>query len=98
MRVVMRTGYAGPTLVTPPYLSAPNLKVEGRLTLRGVQRSTRFPATVSRLADGAIAADAHFDTDCTPWNARYGSARCFEYLGMHLVFDPVSIAVRIVAC
>jgi len=27
----------------------------------------------------------------------YGSARFFEHLGMHLVFDPVSIEVRIVA-
>jgi hypothetical protein len=27
----------------------------------------------------------------------YGSARFFEHLGMHLVFDLISIAVRIVA-
>ena len=80
-----------------PFLSAPNTDVNGDLVLRGVKRRIRFPATVSRPAEGGIAAEAHFDIDRTRWGAIYGSARFFEHIGMHLVFDPVSIEVRIVA-
>jgi hypothetical protein len=34
---------------------------------------------------------AHFDFDRTRWNVIYGSSRFFEHLGMHLVFDLISI-------
>jgi polyisoprenoid-binding protein YceI len=84
-------------LAAAPYLSASNAVVKGQLTLRGIKRPIRFPATVTRPADGGIAAEAHFDIDRTRWNAIYGSARFFEHLGMHMVFDLVSIEVRIVA-
>jgi len=84
-------------LAATPYLSAPNAVVEGDLVLRGVRRRIRFPATVNRSAEGGIAAEAHFDIDRTRWNAIYGSARFFEHLGMHLVFDIISIEVRILA-
>lgn len=84
-------------LAAAPYLSTPNAVIEGSLALRGIERPIRFPATVTRPADGGIAAEAHFDIDRTRWNAIYGSARFFEHLGMHMVFDPVSIEVRIVA-
>jgi|WetSurMetagenome_2_1015567.scaffolds.fasta_scaffold03589_9 polyisoprenoid-binding protein YceI/rhodanese-related sulfurtransferase len=78
-------------------LSAPNFEVEGALELRGVRNLIKFLATVNRLSDGAIAAEAHFDFDRTHWKIIYGSSRFFEHLGMHLVFDPISIGLRIVA-
>jgi polyisoprenoid-binding protein YceI/rhodanese-related sulfurtransferase len=78
-------------------LSAPNLEVEGTLELRGVRNVMKFLATVSNLPDGAITAEAHFDFDRTQWKIIYGSSRYFEHLGMHLVFDPISIGLRIVA-
>jgi polyisoprenoid-binding protein YceI len=71
--------------------------VVGDLSVKGVKRRIRFPATVSRLAEAGIAAEAHFDIDRTRWNAIYGSARFFEHLGMHMVYDLVSIEVRIIA-
>jgi rhodanese-related sulfurtransferase/polyisoprenoid-binding protein YceI len=80
-----------------PYLSAPNAVIKGSLALRGAKRPILFPATVTRQAGGGIAAEAHFDIDRTRWNAIYGSARFFEHLGMHMVFDLVSIEVRILA-
>lgn len=83
-------------LVSDPTLSSPNLEVEGILELRGVRNSLSFPATVSTLADGRIAAEAHFDLDRTRWRMIYGSSRFFEHLGMHLVFDPITIQLRIV--
>jgi polyisoprenoid-binding protein YceI/rhodanese-related sulfurtransferase len=84
-------------LAAASYRSTPNAVVAGSLALRGVRRKIRFPATVSHTAEGGIAAEAHFDIDRTRWKAIYGSARYFEHLGMHRVFDPVSIEVRIVA-
>lgn len=56
-----------------------------------------FSATVSKTAENDFLAEAHFDIDRTKWGIIYGSARFFEYLGMHLVFDLISIQVRIVA-
>lgn len=83
-------------LVGDPTLSSPNLEVEGILELRGFRNSLSFPATVSTLPDGRIAAEAHFDLDRTRWKVIYGSSRFFEHLGMHLVFDPITIQLRIV--
>jgi polyisoprenoid-binding protein YceI len=82
---------------TSESLSAPNFEVEGTLELRGVRNPIKFPATVSNLPDGAISAEAHFDFDRTQWKIIYGSSRYFEHLGMHLVFDAISIELRIVA-
>ena len=78
-------------------LSAPNYNVTGILSLRGVQAEITFEATVGRHEDGAVAAEAHFDIDRTRWHVIYGSSRFFDHLGMHLVFDPISIQIRIVA-
>ena len=78
-------------------MSAPNVKVTGTLELRGVKRDISFPATVSNQPEGAITAEAHFDFDRTQWHILYGSSRFFEYLGKHLVFDPISVQIRIVA-
>lgn len=74
-----------------------NFELEGKLTLRGIDGAITFPAVVERLADGGLAAEAHFDLDRTRWGVIYGSGRYFEHLGMHLVYDPISIQVRIVA-
>lgn len=78
-------------------LSAPNFEVEGTLELRGVRNAMTFFATVSNLPGGAITVEAHFDFDRTRWKIIYGSSRYFEHLGMHLVFDSISIGMRIVA-
>ena len=78
-------------------LTAPNFEVEGTFELRGVRNDMKFLATISNLADGAITAEAHFDFDRTQWKIIYGSSLYFEHLGMHLVFDPISIRLRIVA-
>jgi polyisoprenoid-binding protein YceI len=74
----------------------PNVEVEGLLELRGVRKDIRFPATVNRLPEGGVSVEAHFDIDRTRWEVIYGSSRFFEHLGMHLVFDPISIQLRMV--
>lgn len=82
--------------VDEPNLTAPNFEVAGTLDLRGIKKDLTFPATVNPLPDGGAAIEAHFDVDRTRWGIIYGSSRFFEHLGMHLVFDLISIQLRLV--
>ena len=84
-------------LVEHPTMSSPNFEVRGDLKMRGVDAGISFPATANRLDDGGVGIEAHFDIDRTRWNVIYGSSRFFEHLGMHLVYDLISIQLRIVA-
>jgi polyisoprenoid-binding protein YceI/rhodanese-related sulfurtransferase len=83
--------------VKEPFLSIQNYEVKGILELKGVKAEQDFMATITRTPENGLAAEAHFDIDRTRWNIIYGSTRFFEHLGMHLVFDPISIQLRIVA-
>jgi rhodanese-related sulfurtransferase/polyisoprenoid-binding protein YceI len=85
------------TPVREPHLSAPNFEVRGAFELRGLRREITFPATVNLLEGGGANVEAHFDIDRTQWDVIYGSSRFFKHLGMHLVFDLISIELRIVA-
>ena len=82
--------------VKTPFLSIPNYELKATLELRGVKADLAFQATVTKTEGGGLAAEAHFDIDRTRWGAIYGSARFFENLGMHLVFDLISFQVKIV--
>jgi polyisoprenoid-binding protein YceI len=75
----------------------PNFEVKGLFELRGVKKETAFVATAGPTTDGEVKIEAHFDIDRTGWNIIYGSRRFFEHLGMHLVFDSISIQLYIVA-
>lgn len=83
--------------VIKPFLSVQNLEVLGELELKGIKANQNFMATLSPGPDGELLAEAHFDLDRTRWGVIYGSSRFFEFLGMHLIFDQISIQVRIVA-
>jgi len=85
------------TPVPDPYLSVPNCDIQGKLELKGITAPLSFTATVTPEEGGRLAAEAHFDLDRTRWHVLYGSSRFFEHLGMHLVFDPISFEIRIVA-
>jgi len=75
--------------------SAPNYRVSGQLELRGISAGLNFPAHISLGGDGRLLAEAHFDFDRTRWGVIYGSTRFFRHLGMHLVFDQISLQLRI---
>ena len=79
------------------HLSAPNMDLKGELTLRGMTAGLDFCATVVQTPDQTITARAQFDLDRTRWSIIYGSTRFFEHLGMHLVFDHISMDLKIVA-
>lgn len=74
----------------------PNYEVEGSLTMKGKTNGIRFPAIIGPTAAGVLAADAHFDIDRTRWNVLYGSGKFYERLGMHLVNDEISLAVKLI--
>ena len=84
-------------LVDEPFLTCPNLEIFGMLELRGVKAPLDFMATISEMSEKGLTAEAHFDIDRTKWGVVYGSTRFFKYLGMHRVFDFISLQVRIVA-
>ena len=80
-----------------PGSGVPNFRLTADLSIKGVTRETAFPASVVVEEDGTLKAHAHFDFDRTLWNVKYGSAKFFKQLGMHLVDDLVSLDLKIVA-
>lgn len=76
--------------------SLPNFRVQGILDLRGEKQEIEFPATASALQDGQVRIEAHFDIDRTRWGVLYGASRFFENLGYHLVYNPISLQIRLV--
>jgi rhodanese-related sulfurtransferase len=93
-RPVFTIASAAPVPEAAP--TTPNYRIDGALELRGVRAPLAFDATISSLAEGGFAVEAHFDLDRTRWGVIYGSARFLAHLGMHVVFDPVSIRLRVV--
>lgn len=83
--------------IDPGWLTTPNYHVAGELNLRGVSANLEFDATVAHAENDALIMEAHFDIDRTRWNVIYGSTRFFEYLGMHKVFDLISLQLRVIA-
>lgn len=85
------------TPLEPLWQTSPNFHVRGELMLRGVSAVLDFDMTANMAAENMLTLESHFDIDRTRWNIIYGSARFFEYLGMHKVFDLISLQIRIVA-
>lgn len=78
------------------HLTTPNHTVEGALEMMGISVYLQFPATLTTLSDQRLSAEAHFDIDRTHWNIIYGSSRFFDHLGMHVVFDLISVQLKLV--
>lgn len=79
-----------------PYRTTTNSRLKGSLSLRGVTKDLDFSTTISIREDGRLGLEAHFDLDRTRWNILYGSSRFFEHLGMHTVFDLISIELCLI--
>ncbi len=74
-----------------------NAALKGEFTLKGITRALDFPVTLAPPESGTLKAEAHFDLDRTLWGVNYGSARLFKQLSYHLVYDQISIGLRMVA-
>jgi len=79
------------------HLTTPNFTLSGALEMMGVRAPLEFPATLTTLPDKRLTAEAHFDFDRTRWNIVYGSSRFFDHLGMHVVFDLISVQLKLVS-
>lgn len=84
------------TVAERPYLTIKNCMIRGELVLRGEKKEIAFEATLSSLSGGMLSLEAHFDLDRTKWGIIYGSTRFFEHLGMHTVFDDISLQLRVI--
>jgi len=76
---------------------APNLHVDGELTMKGVTQALAFDAVAGLTAEGKPAAQATLAFDRTLWNVIYGSGKRFHRLGGHLVNDLIELQIKIVA-
>lgn len=79
-----------------PESSRPNAMMQGILSLRGISQEIAFPVHIRNLDDGRLAVMGNLDFDRTQWGVVYGSSRFFHYLGMHTVYDFISVDFRIV--
>lgn len=74
----------------------PNRFLRGDLTMRGLEREAGFPAHLRQDDQGRVVLQANFDFDRTSWGIIYGSSRFFKHLGMHLVYDMITVDFRLV--
>jgi rhodanese-related sulfurtransferase len=74
----------------------PNYRARGRLTVRDVSQEIDVAVSLRPLPQGRLSLMANFDLDRTRWHVIYGSARFFKHLSYHLVFDLISLDVRLV--
>lgn len=80
----------------PETSGAPNLNIEGLLTIKDATLPLAFAATAGVTAEGKLAAQAVVAFDRTAWNVLYGSGKFFRNLGGHLVNDLIELQLRIV--
>lgn len=78
------------------YPGQANYDLRGQLTLRGKKLPLSLRAVFANIEDDALAVHANFDFDRTQWGVMYGSGRFFKNLGYHLVYDMVSVEMRLV--
>ena len=87
----------GAAVIDGATAGAPNVKIDGAMTIKGTTRAISFPAIVAAQEDGTLKAQAVFDFDRTLWEVCYGSGKLYERLGMHLVNDLISVEIFLVA-
>ncbi|MCB1231995.1 MAG: YceI family protein [Verrucomicrobiae bacterium] len=75
---------------------APNYRVVGNLTMRGVTAPIEFDMVAGLTPDGKAAAQASFSIDRTRWGVIYGSGKFFHRLAGHLVNDEIEFQIRMV--
>lgn len=87
---------AAVTPIASAGLGAPNHRVVGNLTLRGVTAPVEFAMAAGITPDGKAAAQGSFTIDRTRWGVIYGSGKFFRRLAGHLVNDEIELQFRMV--
>lgn len=75
---------------------APNLAVEGALTLRGETRPLACVLAAGAAPDGTVGAQGTLALDRTRWGVNYGSGKLYRRLAGHLVNDTIELGLRLV--
>jgi polyisoprenoid-binding protein YceI len=85
------------TAIPEANLGAPNYKILGDLTLRGITHPIRFPVVIALGDEGRLTTQAQIEIDRTCWGVNYGSGRLFSWLDKHVVNDLVALHLKMSA-
>lgn len=80
--------------VVTPYQTDTNYIFDGELTIKGISRKQKINVLISKI-DNILILNARVEIDRTKWGIIYGSTKFFKFLGMHKVFDAISIDMRL---
>lgn len=69
-------------------------KITGDLTIKGITKQIKFPATVTE-ENGAYTANADITVDRSEFNVKYGSGSFFDDLGDKVIYDDFNLAVSL---
>lgn len=71
--------------------------VEGNLTMKGITKNVKFPATVTVDGNTVTLVSDAFTINRTLWNVNYGSKSVFDNLGDKFINDDIELKVSITA-
>lgn len=71
--------------------------VEGNLTVKGITKNVKFPATVAVNGDTVTIMSDTFAINRTEWNVNYGSKSVFDNLGDKFINDDIELKVSLTA-
>lgn len=71
--------------------------VEGNLTMKGITKNVKFPATVTVNGNTVTVTSDPFTINRTLWNVNYGSKSVFDNLGDKFINDDIELKVSVTA-
>lgn len=71
-----------------------NYRLDGVMTIRGVEQSLSFPAMVS-AEEGSVSLSAELELDRTLWDVNYGSGSIFDDLGDAVIKDEFTLGIEL---
>jgi len=71
--------------------------VEGNLTMKGITKNVKFPATVTVNGNTVTVVSDPFTINRTLWNVNYGSKSVFDNLGDKFINDDIELKVSVTA-
>lgn len=71
--------------------------VEGNLTMKGITKNVKFPATVTVNGNTVTIVSDSFTINRTLWNVNYGSKSVFDNLGDKFINDDIELKVSVTA-
>lgn len=75
---------------------APNHKITGNLTIKGITHGIVFDANIN-IGENRIQAVSDFAFDRAAYDVRFRSGRFFENLGDNLILDDINLSIDVVA-